>query len=89
MSYFDKPKKTPVKIHQVENGYLVCIGDDSIRYDAESYIAKDTEISIIVIQALEKAKKQYDDALAKWQEKEDKTAEGYEWQKKREEKKKD
>ena len=89
MSYFDKPKKTPVVIHQVENGYLVCIGDNGARTDTESYIAKDTEVSAIAIRALEKAKKQYDDALAKWQEKEDKTAEGYEWQKKREDKKKE
>jgi hypothetical protein len=89
MSYFDKPKKTPVVINRVENGYLVSIGTQNAYSEVETYIAKDTELSATVIKAVEIEKKQHDEALERWQEKETKTAEGYAWEKKREEKKKD
>lgn len=87
--HYDKPKKKPITIEAVENGYLVTIGEKFLRYDQEIYIAKDTELSAICIKAVEVAKTQYDAEIAKWKEKEDKTESGYEWQKKKESAKKE
>lgn len=83
MSYFDKPKKAPVIIHQVENGFIIEIGLAVLCGDIKTYIAKDTEVAATMVKALEIGKKQYDEAIAKWEEKEKKTAEGYEWVKKK------
>jgi hypothetical protein len=83
MSYFDKPKKTPVVIHRVENGFLVCLGVSYGREDLETYIATEVDLPTITAKAIESAKQQDEAALGKWDEKEKKTAEGYEWAKKK------